>query len=477
MIRHSGYFKLFPLMLICIGIAACTPSFETTAEKCVTYFPVVLNEQKTNDNTEFQVLANRTSNDYKLYLEDALNSFKNVQHKNGDGSTSPLTADEQTAVDFLLTKAASNMGYVLTNGSVTSASNPLDYLESLLVATDLDEAINAFESAKQNMNEAIKSGSDYCNYRNPGITLQVEDPEIPSTEDNIIETVRAILTLYFNPFSDVRPDDVLQDFVIGTDEPLDDLNILDRKANSFAGSTRFDKSEYQINGSSPMLARSLNQSSSLNNQVFEYADVFMETKSGTFDITELNQVCLLKDEDGNIILGSRGQGIVTTCPEGTITRTPAHDSCKGGEDANGNELTDDTGTIEINNFSPVPGNDLLEDIQRLRIEIDYEDAEIRFYASKYELAILRAGITDPETADPATDIIYNPTACEQSAVRAEMKALLPTSEQANATITLNEVYDPYFDRIISEDDEGNEVIEVEPTPIFTLQGSLIPERQ
>ena len=478
MILHTRFFTSFIVITTSVlGIISCTPSFETTAEKCVTYSPVTLGKTKTNDNTEFQVLANRTNNDYQLYLEDALNSLNNAQSKASDGTTSALSADEQAAIQYMYDVALEKMGYVVEFGEVVSASNPLDYLESLLVATDPDEVIKAFEDAKQNIGAAIKSNNDYCNYRNPAITLFVEDPDIPSSENNVIETIRAQLNLFFNPFDDLRPKDISQDFIIGTDEPLSEQNIIERQANNFAGSTRFTSDDYKLTGSSPMLARVVSQNNSETNQTFEYTDVFLDSKLGTFRIEKLNEACLLKDEDGKIIIDNSGRTTVVTCPEGTETRTPQHDSCKGGVDVEGNALPDDTDTIQVNNFTVVPGNDLLTDVQRLRVEIDFLNNEILFYASKYELAILRAAVADPNNPVPETDIIYNPTTCEVNAVEKEMRAMLPIEEQETATVNAIEVLDPYYDRTFTTDDNGNEVDDFVPTPIFRLEGTAITARQ
>lgn len=478
MIHQKKFFSFLTILSIStFGLISCTPAFKTTSELCVANSPVTLVRTKTTDNTEFKVLANRTSNDYKLYLEDALNSFNNIQSKASDDTTSPLTADEQTAVDFLLNKAKERMGYVIENGNVVQASNPLDYMESLLAATDPDEIIQAFTDAKQNIAAAIKDDQSVCNYSNSGISFIIEDP----TNSTIVETARAQLELYFNPFDKELPDDVRQDIIISFDESINELDINERRENNFAGSTRTTRDKFNAIGVSPLDVRSLSINTDQSNQVFGYDDIFLDSKLGVFDITQYNRVCVLIDDDGKTVFDTNNRTIPVDCPEESITREPQHESCKGILDTD----IDDTKKIEVHNFDVVPGNELLTAVQRLRIEVDYKNNEIRYYASTFKEAILRAVLADPDNPAPDTDIIFNPTECEKAAVKRDMIALLPIEEQASSTLEPVEFIDINYDTTFERDkngefllDENNEaIVKLEPVPIFTFEGTEIPERK
>jgi len=122
--QYKLFKSLTVISLSTLGLISCTPSFQTTAEQCATYSPVTLAIAETNDNSEFKVLANSSSNNYKLHLEDALNSLKNLKSK---PTLSDPSSEEQEAIQFILDKAKEKMGYVLEGGEVVSANNPLDY--------------------------------------------------------------------------------------------------------------------------------------------------------------------------------------------------------------------------------------------------------------------------------------------------------------------------------------------------------------
>ena len=157
MFSHKFGFKYLLIFSTSIlGLSACTPSFKTTAQECITFSPVRLVATKTDDNSEFKVSADSPTNDYKLYLEDALNSLKGIQSKDSSGNLSlPISADENAAIQFILDKANEKMGYVLVDEAVSYSNNPLDYIESLIAATDKDEVIQTFIDAKENVARSI----------------------------------------------------------------------------------------------------------------------------------------------------------------------------------------------------------------------------------------------------------------------------------------------------------------------------------
>tara|TARA_R110001592_G_scaffold177076_2_gene417293 strand:+ start:106692 stop:108128 length:1437 start_codon:yes stop_codon:yes gene_type:complete len=466
--------KIFHSLLLLsasvFGLMSCTPAFETTAEECVTFSPVTLTKIKTSDNTEFQTLADRPTNDYKLYLEDALNSLKDIKSKASDGSTTALSADEQTAIQFILDKANEKMGYTLENGIVTSASNPLDYLESLIAATDVDEIIQTFVDAKQNVAQAISKDDSVCNYRNSAIKIFVEDPDLPSN-DNIVKTVNAQLNISYSAFNEESNKNVDQTILISLDEPIDDLDLDERSAKSFAGISRIAGKDFKASGVSPSEVRQVNISDSETNETFFFDDDFDELKLGQMVNTLFNKACT--DDEGNR----------TTCPDTVTTRISQHDECDGGLDSNDEEQTDETNQIQVNNFTLVEGNPALENIQRLRLEVDYPNDEIRMYASKYAEAVLRADVLDP-AAPTADEIIYNPTACEQQAVLDDLLDLIPEEEKTSPSfegVRLTFVEDPNYDLIeildangdSALDDDGNKTY-IEPTAIFTFYAPEIP---
>jgi hypothetical protein len=472
--QKKTFLFLTILSISVLGLISCTPAFKTTAEECITFSPVTLTKTKTTDNSEFKVLANRNTNDYKLYLEDALNSLKDIQSKDIiDGTTSALSADEQAAIQFILDKTNEKMGYVLVNEEVDFASNPLDFLESLIAATDVDEVIQTFVDAKQNVAQAISKDDSVCNYRNSAITMIVEDPTA-ALDNNIVKTVNAQLDINYNPFNKISDKNVDQIILLSLDEPISDLDLFERKAKSFAGINRIAGEKFKASGLSPSEVRQVTISDSETNETFFFDDDFDQLKLGQIVSTFFNTAC------------TDNQGVRTTCPDTVTRRTPRRDECDGGFNSNNEEQTDETNQIQVNNFNVVNGNPELEQIQRLRFEVDYPHNEIRMYVSKYAEAILDAIVLDPNAPTP-DEIIYNPTACEQQAVLDELFELVP-EEERNASgfegVRLTALEDPNYDLIEILDINGEPVLDIdgnktytEPTAIFTFQGTEILERQ
>lgn len=454
-----------------LGLISCTPTFQTTAQKCATYTPATLPTKATIDNSEFKVLANSTNNDYKLHLEDTLNSLKDLESTIGNSTA--LSDDEQAAIDFILTKAHEKMGYVVENGDVVSASNPLDYIESLFAATDPDEVIGTFVDAKRNLAQAISKADSECSYSNPNINLIVEDENIPSTENNIVKTVNTQLSLNYSPYSKgENKDTVDQIFLISLyDEPIVDLDIARRKAKSFSGFTRIAGTEFKASGPSLPKVRQINYSDSLKNETFFFDDDFDTLKLGQLVTTYFNGRC--KDED---------TGEEITCTDPGTTRIPQHDACNGGTDPeSGQAQTDETGLYQNNYFTVVEGHSSLAKVQRLRLEVDYPTNKIRLYASSYAEKILRAGkdVNDPNF-DPDTDTITNPTRCEQQAVLTDIFELEKDEEGFNGA-RLTFVEDPNYDLIEKVDINGEPILDNdgnkqyhEPTPTFIFNATAIP---
>tara|TARA_R110002072_G_scaffold45422_7_gene126380 strand:- start:1719 stop:3161 length:1443 start_codon:yes stop_codon:yes gene_type:complete len=480
MFSHKFGFKYLLIFSTSIlGLSACTPSFKTTAQECITFSPVRLVATKTDDNSEFKVSADSPTNDYKLYLEDALNSLKGIQSKDSSGNlSSPISADENAAIQFILDKANEKMGYVLVDEAVSYSNNPLDYIESLIAATDKDEVIQTFIDAKENVARSIADNDSVCNYRNSLISMIVEDPEIsPDAEGgNIIKTVNAQLDINFNPFNEGLEKVVDKIILISTDEPINEQSILDRQAKSFAGISRIQSDQFNAIGPSPSEIRQVTISDDQSNETFFFDDDFKELKLGQLISTHFNQTCTLRDENGDEVKDSNGNTTQAACPAGVTTRAIVHSSCQ-----------EETGQIQKNAFTIAPGNPALTDLQRLRLEVDYPDNEIRLYASTYAEKILKAG-ADIDNYDPVSDVIINPTRCEQQAVLDDLDELV-TDEERNAAgfqgVRLTLIEDPNYDVKYEldedgnqkRDDDGNLIVDVEPTPVFTFQGTAILSRQ
>jgi len=144
--------------------------------------------------------------------------------------------------------------------------------------------------------------------------------------------------------------------------------------------------------------------------------------------------------------------------------------------------------IERNFFPVVPGHTSLDKVQRLRMEVDYPDNEIRLYASSYAEKILRAG-TDTDSYDPDNnnDVITNPTRCEQQAVLKDLDELVTPEERNDPNfkgVRLTFVEDPNYDLIESVDSNGDPILDEdgnhtydEPTTVFVFEGTAITDRQ
>lgn len=482
------YLNRLAIISICLlGLNACTPSFKTTAEECVTFAPVSLALAQDEDNTELKVSADSLTNDYKLYLEDALNSFNGAQSKSGD-TLSPLSADEQAAIAFIFNKANEKMGYTIEDGLVAYANNPLDYIESLVAATDEDEIIGTFVDAKQNVAQAIERDDSVCNYRNTAITLIIEDPDAIDPTENKVKTINTQLDISFNPFNDGLDKDVDQIILISeNDEPQierdDETDTPASLKKSYAGINRIAGAEFQAVGVSPSEVRQFTISDNLTNETYFFDDDFDQLKLGQIVSSWFNAAC------------TDMEGEQTACPDGVATRIPQHEQCNGGrevgnivpvESTEENTTPDEVGQIQVNSFTVVEGNDALTDIQRFRAEVDYDLNEIRLYASKYAEAILRAGAPE-EDYDPETHVIFNPTRCEKQAVLDDLLADVPEEEQQADVfegVRLTVIQDTNYDVIFLFDDDGEPLLDdegnqqkIEPTPVFTFQGTAIPERQ
>jgi hypothetical protein len=143
------------------------------------------------------------------------------------------------------------------------------------------------------------------------------------------------------------------------------------------------------------------------------------------------------------------------CGNGENVRPVAKSQCDGSEAGEKNE----TNRIRSNTFDL---GENLTGFKRLRVELDYENNETRFYTSDYNEATFDSD---------GTTVIKDPTGCEKQAILDELAEQTP-----DTAVSLTIIEDPGFDVITTTDADGNEVIQ-EPTPLFTYDGLVVPARQ
>jgi len=459
-----------------VTLLACTPSFETTQEQCEAFLPLI------TPVTSYQVTANAPDNDYKLYLEDMLNSLKDAQ-TTAVGAGDPITPrvptiDEQALLNFIISRSADYMGYVVTDGVVESADNPLDYMESVIAATNPDKVIETFVEAKQQMTLAIEKDDAFCNYQNTAIRFNQEVEGF-----NILSYFDASFFLSYIPSLVVEAaNHIIDQSVFLTLVKADPDNADTIIKTSFAGTDRIHVDNFKSEGYNQANIRQISISSDDKTENLFADDDFDTTQVGIFAINDLNSLC--KDEDNNTV----------ECPDGTATRTPQHDSCDGGLDSDGNEQTDENNILALKSYD-IAGSSFTG-IQRFKSEVAYTNDDgtnsvIKIYISEYADAILRQGFTlddvDRSIAldeAPNSDIvIINPTSCERLAVSQERYDALDAEQQANfpnglaAIEVLDLGYDTTYeldaDGSPTLDDEDIQIIDKEPIPIFTFQGTAI----
>jgi hypothetical protein len=462
MFPQYSFFKALVILTSIFGIMSCTPAFETTAEKCVTFLPARL---AVND---YVVQANSTTNDYKLYLEDALNNLSDLQSTSNGNTQTPqaLNANEQAVIEYIINKAIEKLNYTIENGLVVSADNELDLIESLMVATDPGEVIETFVQAKRNLAEAITKNDSVCNYRNSAIEVQKETFDSGNSgSTSISDFFKVQLDISFNPFADdtiIENADELVDFNIGISSGKDLLiDIADRQLEFFNSFNRMDKKDFTASGVSPSIAKRIDINKIGSSELFEFTDDFIEFNTSEFGIRKPNNFCF---EDDN--------RTKTSCPEGVLTRTPELEACKGGD----NSIANETGQVQKNWLDIVPNDPELSDLQRVKLEIDYRNDEIRFYVSKFHSAFLRPGenITI-DNYNPSTDVIFNPTSCEDTAAREELRIL--QGKETTTGISVTRIEDPGFDFIDIKNESGEVIGVQDPTPLYTFKRTVTIARK
>ncbi len=469
-------------------LLACDPAFETTEQLCqgalatrqaVQSYHIKLFETNDDGNFETDEDGNKVrKTDYPLYVENFLNSFKNIQSKAENGDLSPPSSEEQAVIDFIFEQVSKDMNYTLDEeGTVVAANNPLDFMESLIAAIDTSKLVQTFVEAKKHVATAISKDDGHCNYSNDQIEFIREDEAL-----NIVDAFDASLDLSYIPSAFVEEDNKVDQTVViafDQDPESDSDNEL-----QFAALDRIAPENFKASGFSEAKVRQIRVIQTEPPEIFSLDEDYQDTKLGTMGYAVLNQTCLDEAEENTV-----------TCPEGSITKDIEHPACYDGIDEDEDSLTnhdvaDERNTIIKHSFSIGDGDsEALNELQRLKVEVDYPNNEIRVYVSKFSTAIYKAldedGNAIPQGSDnpnPSQDeLILNPTNCEAYNVS---KDLYELQSDEDASIPATDYEDPGYEYIAKTDENGDTVLDeddnvvyISPTPLFTFQGTVISERQ
>ena len=424
MIRSKAPRILF-IAIAALTLAACDPAHETTASQCANgeNSSVTIGLDTSSGNV-FETPASREPKEYQLYLQDILEAAE------PDDSV-VLTADQQLALDNIRQQINGNaedefnLQYELTDGAVTQATNPLDYIEYLMASQDEDLVIGAFEEAREQIERGISSDDDFCIYSNRNIRFVDEDSE---------DLLFAELNLSYDPFSQI----VQQSFLIA--ELREDLSSsVSRQSVPYFGFSQADRDDFDDRGFYPVILRQalMNSPDGEHSLIIDDGN---DNSLGQIEITTQNTFCT--DEDDEVV----------ACDGAITTRVPQKAQCSA-EDPDNEYSADENGLVQVRSMRL---NDTFTDLKRIRLETDYAEQEVRIYVSEYNEAIYDSdGVT----------IIQDPTNCEKQAVLQELSDLNP-----GEGVRLTVVDDPNYD--ILYDDDGN----ITTTPAYTYTGTLIPSR-
>jgi hypothetical protein len=415
--------KLTALLAATAFLSACDPAFKTTAEKCA------LNQDAAViiGVPSYEVTAG--ADEYKLYLEDTILALEPAS-----ALTSP--SDEEAALLFTKTTINSYLQYAETSGIVSSAINPLDFLESIVATTDPNIEIEAFVIAKQQIAAGVAADDGYCTYSNDNIVLTDG-----SSDANVL--AYAELGLSYDPFQRIVQQSIL---IAENNTDLDSSTT--RQTVPYVGFFQSIPSDFKAVGFTEAqvrqsIVRNLNEYESLS------FDDGRDTKLGQLLLDYSNLACDQTSTNANI-------ADLDDCPVGTTTRAPAKTQCAG-----------EANKIEEHSFDLSPSHTSLK---RLRVEANYTTGEVEFYASAYREAIYDSDDTTP---------ILDPTNCEKQAVLDELAAASP-----GQGVILRTIPDPNYDIEFVVDANGDPVLdgngvqqEVLPTPVLSYTGTIVPSRQ
>jgi hypothetical protein len=239
-------------------------------------------------------------------------------------------------------------------------------------------------------------------------------------------------------------------------EIQDDLDSSEARQNlPFVGFYQAEADQFKAVGyTQPILRQAIMNGTDLTNE-FKIDDG-RDNKLGQIAYTQKDSFCDSKQSNLDPgISNTFDPSDFAVCGNGENVRPVAKSQCDGSETGEKNE----TNRIRSNTFDL---GENLTGFKRLRVELDYENNETRFYTSDYNEAALDSD---------GTTIIKDPTGCEIQAILDELALQTP-----GVGVTLTNIEDPGYDVITTTDADGNEVIQ-EPTPLFTYDGLVVPARQ
>jgi hypothetical protein len=406
--------KLTALLAASAVLSACDPVYQTTTEQCA------LNQDAAVILGVPSYQVNAGADEYKLYLEDTILGL--------EPATPPLGAEEDAAFQFVKTTIDHYLDYADTAGVVTSATNPLDFLESVVATTDPNIEIEAFVIAKQQIAAGISADDGFCTYTNDNIVLTDGSPDV-----NVI--AYAELGLSYDPFQGI-----VQQSILISENSTDLDNSGTRQTVPYVGFFQAIPSDFKAVGFTEAQVRQsiLRDGSDFASLSF---DDGRDTKLGQLLLDYSNTICDQTSTSASI-------SDYDDCPVGTVTRAPAKTQCAA-----------EANKIEVHSFDLSPSH---AGLKRLRVEANYTTGEVEFYASAYREAIYDSDDTTP---------ILDPTDCEKQAVLDELALATP-----GVGVILTTIPDPNYDIKFDVDANGDPT-EVLPTPILSYTGTVVPDRQ
>ncbi len=432
--------RIILLVLASLLISACDPTYESTEEKCAN-----VRDQAVRATVDgFEVLT--ADNSYKLLLEDILTAFQaavDAEYLDADGTPLADQAEAQVAIDNLQAKINEFLNYQVVDGEVISANNPIDFLEDLINTTDPSRVIDFFVSAKQQIDQAINDDDGYCDIQNRNIVID-------SVDGNQELTVTA--RFYYEPFNRLYTQDENISYSV-TDPMTSETESSQYTVLTQLEGDNFNKNEYS---QPPLVRQALIVNADADEQLS--VDDGFDIKLGQVEFIAVDTYCDDDEEERYPTAAGVDPSGYDNCTTET-PRAPQKDQCMGIGDGS----IDETNKIEANSYNL---NADYSEIKRFRLETDFTTGEVRLYASEFTEAIY-------DSDELEENVIYDPTACEEQAVIDELRDIdeaLP--EPQGGPYTVKRYEDPNYD--ILRDDEGNVI---EPTPIITFQGTILPERQ
>jgi len=599
-VLQKSLFSMSSLLVI----LSCSPAFETTAEKCQSnqsnsvdaeylsfkldvdadgnIIRAVLNEDGSPKLDENDDPVTEVISEYRLYLQDILTATK---------ATGDISEDNSAALAAMIDKFNTQLSYTINDEQViTSADNPIDFIEYLIASTDNDVIIQDFVDAKKQLADGIESDDGFCTYTNKNIRLKKTEVRVDEDGNpvlngeekiiDVLEDIFAELRMTYDPFNEFFNQNII---LTNFEDDLDSATA--RSQTPFVGFYESVPADFKAKGFSPPTVRFTSMNSSDLTETYSIDDSFIDnttedgggiTKLGQMEFNTFDSTCYLtevddkgdevfvRDDDNSLILkvcdeamfnkfcyineldeNDETQQVTVNCDEdisaklcyvnelvdtGTVddnndpvlattqvavgceinlaARVPQKSQCASDFDSNGEAQTNETGSRIMRSINLVDGNDTLENIQRFRLETDYISGEVRIYVSQYTEAIENLYITEDALDDegnkvidddgkivqrvvdnPVPDaekVIFNPTNCEKQAILDELAEIADLDENSEG-VRLTSIADSGYDIVYALDDNGNIVTDEngssviaadgEPSPIFSFEGTIIPERQ